>query len=258
MPNPIVARSFADVAGVAHGFFTRQGGVSQGVYASLNCGRGSRDERTCVEENRRRVAEHIGVPQAHLLTCHQIHSATARVVTHAWRPEENPKVDALVTAVPGLAIAVLAADCAPVLFLDAEARVIGAAHAGWRGALSGILEATVAAMESLGAQRTRLRAALGPCIGPDAYEVGPEFEAQFLSSDAANARFFRRSAASARAHFDLPRYVLHRLGLAGIGSVENAARCTYLNEEHFFSYRRTTHRREADYGRQISAIVLAS
>ena len=256
MPTPITARSLTGIAGLAHGFFTREGGVSEGVYAALNCGLGSRDERAHVGENRRRVADRLGVPLAQLVTCHQVHSASAHIATQTWPPEANPKVDALVTAVPGLAIAVLAADCAPVLFADPDARVVGAAHAGWRGALSGVLEATVAGMERAGARRSSIRAVLGPCIGPDHYEVGPEFEDAFLSNDAANARFFLRDGCNGRARFDLPGYVLDRLGQAGLGAVESATQCTYLNDAQFFSFRRTTHRGEPDYGRQISAIVL--
>lgn len=256
MLSPITAATLDGIPGIAHGFFTRVGGVSEGIYASLNCGLGSGDERARVRENRRRVAEHLGAKEAQLVTCHQVHSSDAHVVTKPWRPETNPKVDALVTATPGLAIAVLAADCAPVLFADPDARVVGAAHAGWRGALSGILEATVLAMERLGARRERMRAALGPCIGPASYEVGEEFVAAFTDHDAANTRFFARTEPSARPRFDLPGYVLHRLSLFGLGHTENATRCTYQGEQLLFSYRRTTHRKERDYGRQISAILL--
>ena len=179
MLTPIKALSLENIPGLAHGFFTREGGISEGIYASLNCGLGSRDERTRVLENRRRVAQHLGASDTQLLTCHQIHSAQAQIVTRPWGPEANPKVDALVTATPGLAVAVLAADCAPILLADPDARVIGATHAGWRGALGGILEATIAAMERLGAKRERIRAALGPCIGPGAYEVGDGVRGQF-------------------------------------------------------------------------------
>lgn len=256
MLTPLKVSCLDGVSGLAHGFFTRAGGVSEGLYASLNCGLGSHDERSRVIENRRRVADCLGVPDTQLLTCHQIHSAAAHVVTRPWLPDSNPKVDALVTTVPGMAISVLAADCAPVLFADPVSRVIGAAHAGWKGALGGILEATIAAMERLGAQREHVRAALGPCIGPASYEVGDEFEARFVASDPANARFFRRVERDARPRFDLPGYVLHRLGRAGLATVENTTRCTYLDDQLFFSYRRATHRKEPDYGRLISAIVL--
>jgi polyphenol oxidase len=256
MLMPLQAPSLADIPGLAHGFFTREGGVSKGIYRSLNCGPGSRDEPSDVLENRRRVARHLGVPHTHLLTCHQVHSTLAQVVNQPWAPGSSPKVDALVTATPGIAVAVLAADCAPVLFADAGARIIGAAHAGWRGALAGILEATVVAMERIGARRGHIRAALGPCIGPASYEVGEEFEAAFLAQDAANVHFFRRPEPAVRPRFDLPGYVLHRLGQAGLGGVENATRCTYLNDQQLFSYRRAVHCNEPDYGRQISAIVL--
>lgn len=255
MLTPIKASSL-DIPGLAHGFFTREGGVSEGIYASLNCGLGSRDEPARVHENRHRVAQHLATPDTHVLTCHQVHSTLAHIVTQPWGSQSNPKADALVTATPGIAVAVLAADCAPVLFADAEAGIIGAAHAGWKGALDGILESTIATMERLGAKRQNVRAALGPCIGPASYEVGDEFQAAFLCRDPANARFFLRPQPDARAHFDLPAFVVGRLDRAGLGSVESLTRCTYHDETPFFSYRRATHRGEPDYGRQISAIVL--
>lgn len=256
MLKPIKANALAAVPNLEHGFFTRQGGLSDGIYASLNCGVGSRDDRARVLANRALVAAHLGVTRERLLTCHQSHTAKAIAVDEPWAEGAAPKVDAIVTRTPGLAIAVLAADCAPILFADPDARVIGAAHAGWRGALGGILEATVKAMEDLGARRQRIRAALGPCIGPDAYEIGPEFEAQFRESDPNNAPFFHRPQPEARAHFDLPAYVMDRLKRAGLAESETVSRCTYANEDQFFSFRRTTHRAESDYGRQISAIVL--
>ncbi len=178
------------------------------------------------------------------------------MVREPWTFESMPKADALVTATPGIAVGALAADCAPVLFADAEAGVIAAAHAGWKGALGGVLESAVATMEQLGACRSRIDAVLGPCIGPAAYEVGPEFEANFIVQSPENARFFKRPSAGARPYFDLPAFGLHRLGAMGLGAVESQTRCTYTYPESFFSYRRTTHRREPDYGRQISAIVL--
>jgi len=256
MPRPITADCLAEIEGMAHGFFTRQGGVSGGIYGSLNCGMGSRDEHTHVVENRRRVAGALDTRGEHLVTCHQIHSAEAIVVSEPWLPGANPKADAMVTRVPGIALGALAADCAPVLFADPEGRVIGAAHAGWKGALTGVLEATVAAMVALGARRRRIRAALGPCIGPTAYEVGPEFEARFLDADPTYGRFFHRPAPDARPFFDLPAFVLTRLAAAGLDTVENSTRCTYADEDGLFSYRRATHRGDADYGRQVSAIVL--
>ena len=253
--SPITAQ-FLTLPGIRHGFFTRQGGASHGIYASLNCGLGSGDEPTHVVENRARVAAHLGAAPSHLITLYQIHSREVVTASVPWAREATPQADAIVTRTPGLAIGAMAADCAPVLFADPEARVIGAAHAGWRGALSGILADTVDAMEGLGASRSCIRACLGPCISAAAYEVGPEFEAEFLAQSPENARFFSRTAASTRPRFDLPAFVLARLGATGIGSVESQTVCTYADESRFFSFRRTTHRKEPDYGRQISAIVL--
>ena len=256
MPQPVTADCLAECRGIAHGFFTREGGVSKGFYASLNCGLGSKDERARVVENRARVARNLGADGDRLLTCYQVHSATAVVVTEPWTAETMPKADALVTRTPGIALGALAADCAPVLFADPEARVIAAAHAGWKGAFDGVLEATIACMMAIGARRHRIRTALGPCIGPDAYEVGPEFEARFIDVDASNARFFLRPDPAGRPHFDLAAYVLSRLERTGIETIENCTACTYSDPARFFSYRRTTHARETDYGRQISAIGL--
>ena len=255
--TPILADNLAGLAGVRHGFFTRVGGVSEGIYGALNCGLGSRDERGRVLANRERVARHLGTDGARLLTCYQIHSATVVGVAEPWAADQQPQADALVTTTRGLALGALAADCTPILFADADAGVIGAAHAGWKGALGGVIEATVGAMERLGAARGRIAAAVGPCIGPDNYEVGPEFEARFLAADPAHGGFFRRPAPGARPYFDLPGFVAGRLTEAGIGRVAMVAECTYAQPERFFSYRRTTHRGEADYGRQISAIMLA-
>ena len=256
MPQPITADCLADIKGVAHGFFTREGGVSEGIYAGLNCGAGSSDDRARVLENRARVAGHLGASPENLLTCYQIHSASAVIVTKPWTFETMPKGDALVTNMPGLAVGALAADCAPILFADPEAKVIAAAHAGWKGALNGILESTIATMTRIGAKRNRIRAALGPCIGPGAYEVGPEFEANFLDRNPEYARFFHRASPEARPFFDLPAFVLERLSLAGLDTVESCTTCTYAGESRLYSYRRATHRREPDYGRQVSAIVL--
>jgi polyphenol oxidase len=256
MLEPIQSLGLSRQNGIAHGFFTRRGGVSEGIYASLNCGPGSRDDQAAVMENRRRVATHLGVDPSHLLTAHQHHSADAIVVTEPWPLEAMPKADALVTATPGIAVAALAADCAPVLFADPKARIIAAAHAGWKGALAGVLEAAVVTMERLGAHRADIHAVLGPCIGPGAYEVGPEFEQRFIVESADYSSFFQRLDDRTRPRFDLPGFVLNRLELMRIGHVENRSRCTYSHEQELFSYRRTTHRGEADYGRQISAIVL--
>lgn len=256
MLQPIQSEALARHGHIAHGFFGRQGGVSEGIYAALNCGLGSKDARAVIRENRRRVADHLGAAPDHLLTAHQHHSADAIVITEPWMFETMPKADALVTATRGIAVGALAADCAPVLFADGEAGIVGAAHAGWKGALGGVLESAVATMEKLGARRSRIAAALGPCIGPQAYEVGPEFEANFTSQSPENQHFFKRSSAASRPYFDLPAFVLARLGAMQLGKVESCTRCTYSYPDDFFSYRRTTHRGESDYGRQISAIVL--
>lgn len=240
-------------AGVRHGFFTREGGVSGGIYRGLNVGLGSKDERAAVLENRTRVAAHLGVRREHLFTPHQIHSPHAVVVTAPW--PERPQADAVVTDRPGLALGVLAADCGPVLFADARARVIAAAHAGWKGALDGVLEATIEAMTNLGADPARIVAVLGPSISQENYEVGPEFVSRFAEADADNARWFAPSGRPGHSLFDLNGYTVDRLGKAGV-QASLIGHCTYADEERFFSYRRTTHRAEPDYGRQISAIVM--
>jgi purine-nucleoside/S-methyl-5'-thioadenosine phosphorylase / adenosine deaminase len=255
MPQPVLVPELSDLPGIAHGFFTRRGGVSDGIYASLNCGAGSKDSPEAVRENRARVARHLGARS--LVSAWQVHGTTALVVDEASPAEPRPKADALVTATPGLALGVLTADCAPILLADARGRVIGAVHAGWRGALAGVAEAAIEAMEGLGAAREHIQAAVGPCIGPGVYEVGPEFEAELLRHDRANARFFARKGDSqARPTFDLPGYVAHRLRQAGIAGVATADACNYTEHNDFFSYRRSQKHGEADYGRQISAIVL--
>lgn len=257
MLSPLQADNLSILPGIRHGFFTRQGGISRGLYASLNCGAGSKDDPVAVIENRARVAQHLGSFSDDVQTIYQIHSGTAQVVDKLVPREALPKGDALVTRTRGLVLGILTADCAPVLFADAEAGVVGAAHAGWRGALGGILEATVAAMEGLGADRARIFAALGPTIGAQSYEVGPEFVAAFEAADPDNARFFTMPKGRTTPHFDLPGYVMSRLGRLGLKHAERHAPCTYENESMFFSFRRTTHRKESDYGRQISAIVVA-
>lgn len=258
MTTPITASNLSGLDGIRHGFFTRRGGVSEGIYASLNCGHGSNDHTDAVTENRARVGRALGVSGAEsVLTLYQIHSATALVVDRPVPRNDLPRADALVTRTPGLVLGALAADCTPVLFADPEAKVVAAAHAGWRGAVGGVLEATISAMEGLGARSGRIRAAVGPCIGQDAYEVGPEFEAQFLALDRGYARFFARRPDAPRPFFDLPGFVEHRLACAGLASVERQAPCTYANESLFFSYRRMQRQNQADYGRQISAIVVA-
>jgi YfiH family protein len=255
-PSPVrspALDAFSPV-GIRHGFFTRAGGVSGGLYGGLNVGIGSDDDRAAVMENRGRVAEWLGVDTGQLVTLHQIHSADA-IAVEAPFTDARPTADAMVTDRPGLALGILTADCGPLLFADAEARVIGAAHAGWKGALTGILENTVAAMEGLGASRGRIVAVLGPSISQQNYEVGPEFLARFIGADPANAAYFTDSARPGHKLFDLVRYTLDRLARAGVTAVATGG-CTYAREREFFSYRRATHRNEPDYGRQISAIVM--
>ena len=252
----IASDMLSGLTGIRHGFATRLGGVSGGIYATLNCGLGSDDTHDNVAENRARLARLLGVAPEGLVSPCQIHSATVVTAHKPWAPGDAPKADGVVTTQPGLAIAISAADCVPVLFADARGQVVGAAHAGWRGALSGILEATLGAMETLGADRARIRAAIGPAISQDAYEVGDDFEARFLDSDKANARFFARKSRDARPHFDLTGYVAMRLERAGAGQVENLQLCTYGDKQRFFSYRRSCHDNEAGYGRQISAILI--
>ncbi len=257
MLSPIEAYNLKSLSGIRHGFFTREGGVSAGIYAGLNCGLGSHDDSALVIENRRRVAAHLGADHGGVVTLYQVHGATALTVTGIVPRDGLPKADAVVTATPKLAIGVLTADCTPVLFADAKAGVVGAAHAGWRGAVAGILESTIAEMERLGAHREHIWAAVGPTISQDAYEVGPEFEAEVVALDSAHARYFRVPAPGGRSHFDLPGFVLGRLTASDVGSIELTAPCTRANESKFFSYRRSQALKEADYGRQISAIVVA-
>ena len=244
-----------NLTSVTHGFFGRTGGVSTGIFASLNCGPGSGDLREAVIENRRRAAETLS-PGAKLLTLYQVHSAEAVIVTTPWEAGEGPRADAMATNVPNLALGILTADCAPVLFADAEAGVIGAAHAGWKGALGGVTDAVIAAMEKLGAKRSRIAAAIGPCISQQSYEVGAEFRDRFLEIDSHNARFFVAGERPDHFRFDLEGFVAQKLEAAGIDNVERLRACTYAREADFFSFRRTIHRGETDYGRQVSAIVL--
>ncbi len=243
------------VPGLRHAFFTREGGVSTGIYASLNGGLGSNDDQAHVAENRRRMAETLGVAPSHFLTAYQVHSPDVVVVSEPWTHETRPKVDAIVTATPGLALGVSAADCGPILFADAQARVIGAAHAGWRGAFMGVLESTLAAMEKLGADRSRVVAAIGPLIRQRSYEVGEEFVHRFGRDDPTNAQFFEPAERTEHAMFDLAGYIRMRLERAGVLLIDDPDICTY-EDERFFSYRRTTHRGEPDYGRHIHALVL--
>ncbi len=253
----LTARNLSQTAAIAHGFFGRQGGVSQSLYASLNCGPGSGDERSHVLENRRRVLESLSKGAASaLVTLYQIHSPRAVTVTTPWDIGAAPHADAMATNQSGVALGILTADCAPVLLADAEAKVIGAAHAGWKGAEGGVIAAVVETMTSLGARRERIRAAIGPCIAQANYEVGPEFYARFVEAEPGDARFFVPSKRRDHWQFDLEGFVARRLAQAGIGAVEPLSACTYAREADFFSFRRTTHRRQADYGRNLSAILL--
>jgi len=236
-----------------HGFFTRKGGASSGIFAGLNCGTGSSDQTEIVAINRARVAEAMGVGPEMLVTVHQVHSARALPVTGPL--SIRPEADALVTATPGVLLAVLTADCQPVLFADPKAGVIGAAHAGWRGAVDGVLEATLDAMETLGARRSDITAVIGPTISQSAYEVGPEFFDRFRVEDEASTRYFANGEGD-RMLFDLPGYGLHRLRSAGVKQAEWTGHCTYRDAARFYSFRRTTHAGEADYGRLISTIRL--
>ncbi|MGE0719081.1 MAG: peptidoglycan editing factor PgeF [Alphaproteobacteria bacterium] len=249
---------FARQPGVRHAFFTREGGVSRGIYAALNCGFGSGDAPADVAENRARAAGRLGVRADALATLHQVHSPTVVVADAPWPHGESPRADALVTTRPGLAIGVLTADCAPVLLADAAAGVVGAAHAGWRGALDGVVEATVAAMEGAGARRERIAAAVGPCIGPASYEVGDEFRDRFVAAEPANAAFFGPGRRPGKAMFDLPAYVASRLAAAGVGSFATSEADTAGDAAQFFSYRRATLTGERDYGRALSAIALVA
>jgi len=246
------APSLSQISGIAHGFFGRKGGVSEGIYESLNCGPGSGDVREHVMENRHRVLNALG--GNNLVTLYQIHSPNAVIVSEAW--EQGPQADAMATNVPGLALGILTADCAPVLFADSQARVIGAAHAGWKGAFSGVIDSVLEKMESLGADRARIAASIGPCISQPNYEVGPEFIARFADADKASTRFFVPSDKPDHWRFDLAGFVANRLQNAGVANIESLDACTYARDEDFFSFRRTTHRGEKDYGRQVSAIVL--
>lgn len=254
-PSPLTADSLTEMTGVKHGFFTRVGGVSGGLYASLNVGFGSDDTAENVRRNRERAVSALDGAQA-LNTVYQIHGKTVARADEAWDPASAPKADAMVTDRPGIAIGILTADCAPVLFADPVSRVVGAAHAGWRGAVGGVLAATVEAMEELGASRSNIRAVVGPTIAQASYEVGPEFPAPFLEEDPENKRFFRPSIRETHHMFDLVGYVESRLAALDLEAVTRIDRDTCAEEDLFFSYRRSTLRREADYGRELSAILI--
>ncbi|RFB91884.1 polyphenol oxidase [Rhizobium leguminosarum bv. trifolii] len=255
-PAPIESTLLNEAAGgtIRHGYFTRAGGVSEGLYRGLNVGLGSSDERDKVLENRRRVAAWFDLPVERLATVHQVHSPDV-VTIDADYDGARPAADAMVTRTPGIVLGVLAADCGPILFADPDNHVVGAAHAGWKGALTGVLENTIAAMETLGADRTRIIACLGPSISQTSYEVGPEFVERFIAENPDYQRFFAPSATPRHAMFDLPALTVDRLTKAGVRA-ESLGLCTYPDSERFFSYRRTTHRKEPDYGRQISAISI--
>ncbi|MCS0493828.1 peptidoglycan editing factor PgeF [Ancylobacter sp. MQZ15Z-1] len=250
----VESSALAALPGIRHAFFTRKGGVSQGIYAGLNGGTGSRDEPGHVAQNRARMESALGVPAGHLLTCWQIHSPDCVVVERPW--EERPKADAVATATPGVAAGVAIADCGPVLLADGEARVVAAAHSGWKGAVGGVLESTLARMEELGARRERVVAAIGPLIRQESYEVGPDFVTRLTAIDPENDRFLVPSSRAHHAMFDLPGYIAMRLKAAGVGTVEDLGLDTYADEARFFSYRRATHRGEPDYGRLVAAITL--
>ena len=248
------ASNLSKLARIRHAFFTRGGGVSDGVYASLNGGVGSDDAPGKVAENRARMASALGVAPERLITPYQIHSPDVVIADAPWTT--RPRADALVTCVPGLAVGVSTADCGPLLFADEQAGVIGAAHAGWRGAFTGVIEATLAAMESLGARRERIAVALGPTIRQPNYEVGPEFIERFLAADVDNERFFTDSERAGHAMFDLTGYIADRVQRAGVGNFEDLGLCTFAEPERFYSYRRMSQRGEPDYGRHVNAIAL--
>jgi YfiH family protein len=253
---PLLTHGLLDVVpGIRHGFFTRDGGVSIGIYKSLNCGTGSRDDRALVFKNRSRAAAALGLPPSRLATPYQVHGTHAEIVDIVWPTGQGPKADAVVTNRRGIAVGVGTADCGPVLFADAEARVVGAAHAGWRGALAGILESAIVAMEQLGARRERIVGVLGPMISQRNYEVGRDVIDAFTAADRRNQRFFAPSQRAGHAMFDLPGYIIARLLAAGVVA-DDMRLCTYADPERFYSYRRATHLGEGDYGRLLSAIAI--
>lgn len=253
----VEAPSLAALPGIRHAFFTRQGGVSTGLYDSLNGGMGSRDAHENVVENRARMARSLGIEPPHLVACWQVHSATCVELETPWTRETAPQADAIATAVPGLGATITVADCGPVLFADPVARVVGAAHAGWKGAFGGVMEATVTQMERLGAQRANIHAAIGPLIRQPSYEVGEEFIARFLAESPALVRFFAPADRPHHALFDLPGFIAHRLQEARVGHIEDLGLDTYADPARFYSFRRSTHRNEPDYGRMVAAITLS-
>ena len=250
------AQSLSKLPGIRHGFFTRAGGVSEGVYESLNGGVGSEDSPAKVAENRARMAKHLGVAPDRFLTCYQIHSPEVVVAETPWPSNERPRADAIVTRTPNLAIGISTADCGPVLLAEPEARVIGAAHAGWRGALTGVIEQAITTMEKLGAKRGRIVAAAGPMIRQPNYEVGQDLIDRFVAVEPNTIRFFKPAQRPGHSMFDLAGYVVSRLRRAEIAEIEDLGLCTYADPAQFYSYRRATHRAEPDYGRHINAIAL--
>lgn len=251
----ITLPNLADLKSIRHGFLTRNGGVSEGIYRSLNCGLGSKDDAAKVAENRERALKAVGLPAGSLVTAYQVHSARVAEVDKLWTGD-RPEIDGMVSRTQGVSLGILTADCVPVLFADPDAGIVGAAHAGWRGAVTGVLQATVKAMVDQGAKVERIRAAIGPCIGGASYEVGPEFPAPFLAQDAAHATFFRPGVREGRQMFDIEGYVTARLKQLKLAEVEAAHRDTCGERETFFSYRRSTLRSEPDYGRHVSVIGL--
>ena len=255
--TPVTASVLKNLPGIRHGFFTREGGVSEGIYAGLNCGPGSSDDAAHVAENRQLVAARLGVVDEDLCSLYQVHGSDVMLIQGGYPADQRPQADGMVSTTPGVALGILTADCAPVLFAETETGIIGAAHAGWRGALDGVTDMVIEAMLDLGARRSKICAAVGPCISQESYEVGPEFPDYFLEEDAANEEFFIPAARPDHFLFNLSDYVHMRLAEAGVGQVESLNLDTCTDEDRFFSYRRTTKRGEPDYGRQISAITLA-
>jgi YfiH family protein len=253
----IEAQALKEIPGIRHGFFTREGGHSRGLFASLNCGYGSGDDRGLVARNRAVVADTLGVGRENLLSVYQQHTPEVVTAVAPWKPEAAPVADAIVTKELGIAIGALTADCAPILFAERRGKAIGVAHAGWKGALAGVTDAVLLAMGALGAARADILAVIGPAISADAYEVGPEFHGRYLDADPASAAHFRPSRLHGRYMFDLPGYLAAGLRQSGVGSVIDLALCTYCDEKRFFSFRRATHRNEAQYGRLMSAITIA-
>lgn len=254
--KPVLSSALLKLGSIKHGFFTREGGNSSGIYTSLNCGRGSNDDRESVEKNRQEISGYFGISSHRLISAHQVHSANVIEVTGAFPSEKIPKVDGLVTATPRLALGILTADCGPILFADEKARVIGACHSGWKGAIGGVIQNTIGKMEDLGARRSSITAVLGPVISQVAYEVGPEFKENFTAEARGNNSYFKSSSRAEHFMFDLETFIIDTLYRQDLRHIESVNICTYGDEDRFFSYRRTTHRSEPDYGRQLSAICL--